>query len=186
MTYQEFQKRYTYNPKTDRLGSGGFSKVFRAYDNVRDRHVAIKVSEVKPEHENIRLRREVELVAALPLHPNVAYYEECHTFEGGMGEYDYAVMQFYDQGDLSKLLRDGDMTPEQRNAVLTGVLDGLDFLHSQGIIHRDLKPQNILIVRRGEEFVPKITDFGISKVVEIDHSSVFGNSLAGGGTLAYA
>jgi len=59
-------------------------------------------------------------------------------------------------------------------------------LHQNGIIHRDLKPQNILIVKRQNEYIPKITDFGISKQLDINKSSVFSNSIAGAGTLSYA
>lgn len=186
MTYEEFRKRYSYDVKTDRLGAGGFGSVFRAYDNVRDRWVAIKRSEVKPGHENVRLKKEVELVEKLAPHPNVAYYEACYTFDWGEGEYDFGIMQFYEQGDLAKLMRSGALSPEQKASVLTQFLDGMEFLHNNGVIHRDLKPQNILVARRGDEYIPKITDFGISKKVDIDQSSVFGNSLAGGGTLSYA
>jgi len=65
-------------------------------------------------------------------------------------------------------------------------MDGIEFLHNNGIIHRDLKPQNILIVNRNGKYVPKITDFGISKKLDVNKSSVFTNSLAGAGTLSYA
>ncbi len=54
------------------------------------------------------------------------------------------------------------------------------------MVHRDLKPRNILIARRGNEFIPKITDFGMSKEFEEGDSSRFGNSITGAGTLAYA
>ena len=188
MELQEFQQRYSV---TDLLGEGGFGEVFKAYDTVRDRFVALKVSKVRPELENVRLRKEVELINCLPEHPNIAYYEACYTFHDKMlGEYDYGILQYYEEGNLLQLLnRDAAryFSYEQKTAILTQMLDGLEFLHNQGVIHRDLKPQNILIVRRQSgEYIPKITDFGISKKFDANRSTVYSNSLTGAGTLAYS
>jgi len=187
MNQHEFQKRYIYNAAADKLGEGGFGSVFKAYDNYRDRWVALKISKVNPEFENIRLRKEVEMVAKLPAHPNIAYYEECYSFPSYDGEYDFGVLQYYEEGNLSQLLNNNVLSLAQKQSILSQILDGIDFLHAQGIIHRDLKPQNILIVKRlNGEYVPKITDFGISKQLDIGKSSVFSNSIKGAGTLAYA
>jgi serine/threonine-protein kinase len=95
MTQQEFQKRYTYSSATDKLGEGGFGSVFKAYDNFRDRWVAVKISKVSPELENFRLQKEVEMVNHLPAHPNIAYYEECYTFPQMDGEYDFGNLSFH-------------------------------------------------------------------------------------------
>ena len=191
MTQQEFQKRYTYNPATDKLGEGGFGKVFKAYDNYLDKWVAMKISPVGT-HDSIRLKKEVEMVAKLPAHPNIARYEECYTFQQFDGEYDFGILQYYEEGNLMQLLRGNGrdatcrVSTKQITIILSQILDGIAFLHNNGIIHRDLKPQNILIVKRGTEYVPKITDFGISKALDINKSSVFSNSIAGAGTLSYA
>jgi len=186
MTQQEFQTRYTYTPDTDRLGEGGFGEVFKVYDNVRDRWVALKVSKVKPEQENVRLRKEVEMVNSLPEHKNIAFYEACYTFREMSGEYDFGILQYYEEGNLMQLLKNKTLQLPQKLSLLSQILDGIHFLHQNGIIHRDLKPQNILIVKRGNEYIPKITDFGISKALDVNKSSVFSNSIAGAGTLAYA
>ena len=186
MTQQEFQQRYTYNPSTDRLGGGGFGEVFKAYDTHRDRWVALKIAKVLPEFESARLRKEVDMVSKLPTHQNIAYYEECYTFSSFDGEYDFGILQYYEEGNLLQLLKKGELNTAQKHAVLLQILSGLDFLHKNGIIHRDLKPQNILIVKRGREYIPKITDFGISKKLDVDSSSVFSNSLVGAGTLSYS
>jgi len=186
MTQQEFQKRYTYIAENDRLGGGGFGEVFKAYDTVRDRWVALKVSKVKPELENVRLRKEVEMVNRLPEHPNIAFYEVCYTFREMSGEYDFGILQYYEEGNLGQLLLNNTLTFVQKQSILTQVLEGIDFLHQNGVVHRDLKPQNILIARRGNEFIPKITDFGISKKLDAGINSVFSNSITGAGTLAYA
>ena len=195
MTQQEFQQRYSYNPATDKLGEGGFGSVFKAYDTHRDRWVALKIAKVNPEYESIRLKREVEMVAQLPSHPNIAYYEACYTFSSFDGEYDFGILQYYAEGNLMQWMR-GDAAhdrgvarnapTEQKTALLIQMLEGVDFLHQNGIIHRDLKPQNILMANRRGEYIPKITDFGISKQLDVNRSSVFSNSIAGAGTLAYA
>jgi TonB family protein len=186
MTQEEFHKRYHYNPNTDCLGEGGFGKVYKAYDTHRDRYVAIKMAEVRPHLEEVRLKKEVEIVSKLPSHPNIAYYEECYTFSTFAGEYDFGVLQYYDEGNLQQLLTDKQLSDEQKDNLLKQILEGIVFLHSQGIIHRDLKPQNILIVNRNGKYIPKITDFGISKKLDENKSSIFTNSLAGAGTLSFA
>ncbi|MDR1055744.1 MAG: SUMF1/EgtB/PvdO family nonheme iron enzyme [Prevotellaceae bacterium] len=186
MDFQEFQQRYKYNAAVDRLGGGGFGEVFKAYDTHRDRWVAIKIAKVLPELENVRLKKEAEMVSRLPTHPNIAYYEECYTFSSFDGEYDFGILQYYEEGNLLQLLNKGALSSAQKQAVLKQILNGLDFLHKNGIIHRDLKPHNILIVKRGNEYIPKITDFGISKKLDVGKSSVFSNSLVGAGTLAYS
>jgi len=186
MTHQEFQKRYQYNPSTDCLGEGGFGKVYKAYDTHRDRNVAIKMAEVKPHLEEVRLKKEVEIISKLPSHPNIAYYEECYTFSTFAGEYDFGVLQYYEEGNLQQLLTDKQLSYEQKDSLLRQILDGIIFLHSQGIIHRDLKPQNILISNRNGKYIPKITDFGISKKLDVNKSTFFTNSLAGAGTLSFS
>jgi len=186
MTQEEFHKRYQYNPTTDCLGEGGFGKVYKAYDTHRDRWVAIKMAEVKSGLEQVRLKHEVELINKIPTHPNIAYYEECYTFSTFAGEYDFGVLQYYEQGNLEQLVREKQLTSQQKDHILRQILEGIAFLHCQGIIHRDLKPQNILIVNRNGEYISKITDFGISKKLDVNKSSVFTNSLAGAGTLSFA
>ena len=186
MTQHEFQKRYTYNPVTDKLGEGGYGTVFKAYDTYRSCWVALKISEVDPQYENFRLRKEVGMVSSLPVHPNIAYYEkECYTFLSSKGEEDFAILQYYEDGNLSQLLKNHSLTIEQKQSILTQILEGADFLHNNGIIHRDLKPQNILIAKWGDKYIPKITDFGISKQLDANKSSGT-NTSQGAGTRSYA
>jgi serine/threonine protein kinase len=186
MTHEEFKKRFKYSLETDRLGEGGFGEVFKAYDNFIDKWVAIKISKVKPDFQEIRLRKEVELVNKLPAHPNIARYEECYTFSSIAGEFDFGILQYYEEGNLLQLMHNHKLTPDQKYLVLKDLLEGIEFMHKNNIIHRDLKPQNILIVKRGDYYVPKITDFGISKKLDVQKGSEYTNSLTGAGTLAYA
>ena len=186
MTYQEFQKRYQYHPVNDRIGKGGFGVVFKAYDTYLDRYVALKMSEVADENDSTRLANEVKLAAKLPVHPNIAHYEECYTFTTSTGMYDFGVLQFYNDGSLDDLIKKNVLTTDEKISILKQILNGIGFLHSNRIVHRDLKPRNILIARRGEKYIPKITDFGISKEFDAANSAAFGNSMVGAGTLAYS
>jgi len=186
-TIQDFQNRYKFNYLTDSLGEGGEGSVFKAYDEKRSFHVAIKISKVDPKKKTIRLHDQVKMVKEqLEEHTNIAYYEKCYTYAWLDGIYDFGILQYYKDGNLSQLLTKQKISLAQKQSILMQILEGIRFLHNEDIIHRDLKPQNILMVRHDEEYVPKITDFGISKELDDDMGSVFNNSLAGYGTLLYS
>ena len=186
MTQEDFFKRYTFNTETDHLGEGGFGEVFKAYDTHLDRWVAIKKSQVKKGQENFTLQKEVELATKLPTHPNIAHYEACYRFTIPMaGTFDFGILQYYEEGNLSNLRKAGKVNAGNLNQILEGILSGLSHLHKHNIIHRDIKPANILMVKRGTTYIPKITDFGISKQGSDAAASAISNSLAGG-TYSYA
>ncbi len=184
MTQQEFTTRYSYDPKNDQLGSGGFGSVYKAYDNEDDCFVALKIATVDPQHPELRLRNEVAKAEHLK-HKNVARYDACYTFTTFSGEIDIAVMRYYEHGSLDGFMRKGGLTLDERYDILTQILEGIAYLHSHGIIHRDLKPQNVLMVHHAGRYIPKITDFGISKQLEDGESSLVSNSVLGG-TRSYA
>ena len=184
MTQQEFYSRYSYNPMTDTLGRGGFGAVFKAYDKVDDLYVALKVSQVDLRNPELRLREEVKKAKELN-HPNVARYEACYTFPTTSGEEDIAVMRYDEAGSLETIIRTTQLSLEERYDILRQILLGIGYLHTHNIIHRDLKPQNVLIVHHASGYIPKITDFGISKQLDDGESSAVSNSVLGG-TRAYA
>ena len=187
MTQEEFFKRYKYDVTEDRIGGGGFGTVYKAYDTTLHREVAIKVSEVKEANgKTFSLKDEVEALAHVPEHSNIANYEKekLFTFKTPQGVFDYAVMQYYPDGNLTKAIKQG-LTAEQKEDIATQLLEGIAFLHEHKVVHRDLKPGNILIVRDGDNVIPLITDFGLSKAANTGDGSVFTNSF-GGGTPRYS
>ena len=184
MTQQEFSKRYVYDASTDELGGGGFAHVYKAWDNEEECFVALKIQPVDSRYPDLRLKNEVDRAASLR-HPNIARYKACYTFSTFDGNKDIAVMSYYEHGSLDKLLCSQRLTDAEREDILEQILAGVDYLHSQGIIHRDLKPQNILVLHHGGRYVPKITDFGISKQLADGESSAVHNSILGG-TYSYA
>ena len=189
MTQEDFFKRYTYDVVEDRIGGGGFGTVYKAYDNVLHHEVAIKVAEVKTSadgRKTFSLRDEVEALGHVPEHPNIANYEKSrvYSFKTPQGIFDYAVMQYYPDGNLSNAIKRG-LSEERKEDVAMQLLDGIAFLHNHKVVHRDLKPSNILIVKAGERIIPLITDFGLSKATGEGDGSVFSNSF-GGGTPRYS
>jgi serine/threonine protein kinase len=178
LSQEEFRNRYRFDPNRDYIGGGGFGKVYRAYDFVKRHYVAIKVSEVKHEWKHFTLQREVEIVNKMPLHQNIARYDSCHRFDMGMvGTMDFAVLKYYENGNLEKFLQNHSLSELETEQVIRGILEGIVFLHKYRIIHRDLKAQNILIDREDGIWVPKITDFGLSR--QVTQESTGTNSVVG-------
>jgi hypothetical protein len=190
MTQQEFFNRYSYNVRTDKIGGGSFGTVYKAYDNVLDRTVAIKVSEVKVlGGKEFSLLDEFDAIKDLPLHPNIANYEALYNFDQANGIFDYAVIQYYPDGNLKDLIKQSNLSKEEKETAALQVLAGVEFLHNHRVVHRDMKPSNILIQARNQGdkviYIPKITDFGLSKKADPSAKSRFTNSF-GGGTLEYS
>ncbi len=185
MNQQAFLNRYKYTKK-DKLGGGTFGKVFKAYDTVRNRYVAIKVAEViEVGDKTLSLQDELDAIAKLPDHTNIAYYEAVYQFETPQGDFDYAIMQYYPDGSLADVLQREVLSFDQKEQIAKGILDGVAFLHKHKVTHRDLKPANILIVKYQGNYIPKIADFGLSKQAEVNDKSFFENSIKGG-TIAYS
>lgn len=188
MTRQEFHIRYKYNNKDHKIGGGAFGTVYKAYDCTLDREVAIKVQEIQEiEGKEFSLQMEYDAIKALEDHPNIANYESVYRYADGPGLYDYAIMQFYPLGNLSTYLKNNKIEKGERDKILVQILQGIAYLHHNRVVHRDIKPGNILVVNRpGVGIIPKITDFGLSKLAEIqDDYSQFQNSFAGG-TVEYS
>lgn len=169
MTYEEFEKRYQYDPQQDFLARGGFGSVYKAYDTVRKRYVAIKEADVDYSHK-FSLQREVELSHEIEPHPNIVRYINSHRLTIGRKSTDYAVMPYFEYGNLNQVLARYTLTNADRLAITEGLLQGVSHLHRQGIIHRDLKASNILMDQRDGQWVPKLTDFGISKLADTEAS----------------
>jgi len=187
MTAAEFTDRFDYDPDNDLLGEGGFGKIFKAWDNVRNEFIALKMSKVQPGMEEFSLLSEYERVKLLE-HPNIARYMDCRRIKlPGIGTHDIALMKYYEHGNLSQLLAKHTLSEMQRQKIIDGLLDGIQYLHKHKplIIHSDLKPSNILIVERRGFYIPLITDFGISRQASVDDKSYVTN-LTGAGTYAYA
>jgi len=142
------------------LGRGGMGVVYKARQKSLNRLVAIKILAPEREHDARfaeRFAREAELLAKLS-HPRIV---TIHDF-GETGGLYYLVMEFVDGVNLSDLLRDGKLAPEQALAIVPEICDALQFAHEHGVVHRDIKPENVLLDRHGRV---KVADFGLAKLI---------------------
>lgn len=177
----DFQTRYEFNPKTDLLGKGGFSKVYKANDILLDRTVALKFF-IGNGAEKYQVLNEIKKVIRFE-HPNLCKYYDVAVLNsknvvGETETIEVGIMEYLDAGDFKTYLKNN---PHHVDKLLMDVLKGLSYLHKKGIVHRDLKPQNIIIKIVDDEPVAKITDFGISKLISSDDN----NSSALIGTIEY-
>ena len=169
-SFQDFKRRYPIRPndKGSLLGSGSYGRVIKVEDQLETEWVAIKISEFKG-NDTKSLRAEVELAQRVPRQANIARYDACHRLETDASVSDFAIMKYYPDGNLADLLRHVTLTPTQIYEITQGILLGLQHLHRHRIVHRDFKPANILISRdNAGRFIPKIADFGLSKLVSDD------------------
>lgn len=169
-SFQDFKQRYPIRPNDKRalLGSGSYGRVIKVEDQLETEWVAIKISEFKG-NDTKSLRAEVELAQRLPRQANIARYDACHRLETDTSISDFAIMKYYPDGNLADLLHRETLTPQQLYDITRGILLGLQHLHRHHIVHRDFKPANILISRDNSgRVIPKIADFGLSKLVNDD------------------
>jgi serine/threonine protein kinase len=178
MTLEEFYKRFDFNSDASGsiIGRGGFGVVYKAFDKVRKRFVAIKRSEVG-QFAKFELMREVEIANEIDPHPNILRYENVFRISDYLGTYDFAVMKYYPEGNLETVLRKNQLSEVEKKQILKGILKGLAHIHAIPIIHRDFKTANILMDKSPEgEWIPLICDFGQSRLVDTENSMINNNS----------
>jgi eukaryotic-like serine/threonine-protein kinase len=187
-TFSEFHHRYPIRPADPAmlLGSGSYGKVVKVEDQLETEWVAVKISEYKG-IDSQSLQAEVKLAQGIPRQGNIARYESCYRLATDTGLCDFAVMKYYPDGNLATLLKRATLTPQQTHDLTKGILLGLQHLHRHRIVHRDFKPANILISRDNQgRLIPKIADFGLSKLVGEEYIDQTDFELSDGrGTPAY-
>ncbi|MFE2522257.1 protein kinase [Streptomyces mirabilis] len=146
------------------LGAGGMGTVWRAYDKVLQREVAIK--EVRapaglaaPDIDRMYTRLEREAWAAARVsHPNVVTVYDVAMEEGRP----WIVMELVRGQSLADLLKtEGRLSPQRAASIGLEVLAALHAAHETGVLHRDVKPANVLIAKDGRVV---LTDFGIAMI----------------------
>ncbi len=144
-----------------RIGAGGMAEVFRGFDQVLNRTVAIKVLLPQMARDTSfvqRFRREAQAAARLN-QPNIVGVYDTGADDGTQ----YIVMEFIEGRTLAEFMATGRRpTPVQAAEIAQKICAAIAAAHAQGVIHRDIKPGNVMITREG---VIKVMDFGIARVL---------------------
>lgn len=150
------------------VGVGGMAYVYKAYDRVESRWVAIKI--LKEEFSNNsdflrRFRNESKAIAVLS-HPNIV-----KVYDVSFGDQiQYIVMEFIDGITLKQYIeQEGVIRWNEAVHFTTQILLALECAHEKGIIHRDIKPQNIMLLQDG---TIKVADFGIARFLQSETTTM--------------
>ncbi|MGE0784623.1 MAG: protein kinase [Sandaracinaceae bacterium] len=149
------------------LGTGGMGSVFAARHVGLDKPVAVKTlhESLAAREESVRRFVREGRAASKIRHPHVVDVTDVGTHEG----LPYLVMEYLEGEDLhTRLDACGRLTPREIARIMLPVIDALAYAHDAGVIHRDLKPSNIFLARGPYGEVPKILDFGIARILDMD------------------
>lgn len=158
----------------EKIGEGAASEVYLGFDTKLHRQTAIKI--LNPGQKNFDkikglFLKEAKIVAKLN-HPNIV---TVYDYSGDDSETLYLVMEFAENGSLSKYLKTKNIPEEVGIAITIGVLEAISHAKKSNILHLDVKPENILF---SKDFRIKLTDFGIARIKE-DEEAVLSTNVMG-------
>ena len=164
------------------LGEGGAGMVYQAEHTSLGHLVAIKtlVSKLARNPDTRGRFLEEGIIQANLVHPNIVRVTDTIN-EGGVTA---IVMEYVDGPSLDQYLRRLDRLLSEAEAcqIICAVLDAMALAHAEGVVHRDLKPANIMMARVGGGTQPRVTDFGIAKLLSSQGRTATGTTM---GTLYY-
>ena len=153
---------------TEVVGVGGMAYVFKAFDKVCNRVVAVKILKdefMSDAQFRRRFTNESKAITMLS-HDNIVDVYDVSL----EGDALYIVMEYIDGITLKEYMeKKGILSPTEALHFLKQILAGLSHAHERGIVHRDIKPHNIVLLKDGRI---KITDFGIARLTKFDTQTI--------------
>ncbi|WP_019615212.1 TOMM system kinase/cyclase fusion protein [Psychromonas ossibalaenae] len=153
----------------EKIGEGGFGRVYRARQINTGQIVAIKFLSIGAEFDESKRARYIDrferetLLGGRLQHPNIVRLLD----KGNCADLLYAVFEFVEGKTLKQTLAEcGTLLPIDAAEIMRQVLDALSHAHEQGVIHRDIKPANIILSKTGAKTHVKVLDFGIGTLVD--------------------
>lgn len=155
------------------LGRGASGVVYLARQVSIDRLVAIKVIALSATDANRvgRQRQEAAILSRMQ-HPHVVQIHDMIEASGRL----YSVIEYVDGPTLGEFADGKPLEPREAARLVAVLANALHTVHEAGILHRDLKPSNVLMTSLGE---PKITDFGLAKLLTADNLLTTENCVLG-------
>jgi eukaryotic-like serine/threonine-protein kinase len=178
----------------EHIGSGGVASVFRAFDQLQGRTVALKLLYASNDDAKLQRFRREALIAGALRHPHIV-----RTLQVGSerrGGIAYIAMELVEGESLDDLLRRrGRLTAQETCTLLAPIARALAEASRSGIVHRDVKPSNVLLRTANPGIphsvwlesldypvVPLLSDFGIARFMDVPELTIIGRTV---GTPAY-
>ena len=150
------------------IGKGHYATVYRGVYKATGQPVAvkrIKRSLARP----ATLKTEIRALSAVKGHPNIVqmhdvFYNSKHVV---------LIMELLGGGELfDRIVQNGAYSERDASQHVRKIASALQFMHSQGIVHRDMKPENLVLVDKSPNSEIKISDFGLSKILNNDQTTM--------------
>ena len=143
----------------EKFASGGFGDVYMAKWNNKDVVVKVFKEQIKEKQAVADVKSEAELTFSLKHENIIKLYGIVRKQSDILG----IVLEKANNRSLDRWI--GKIGYEKLTKIALGIIDGLEYVHSRNVLHRDIKPNNILMCGPEDDMIPKIADFGVSKVI---------------------
>ncbi|OHT14304.1 AGC family protein kinase [Tritrichomonas foetus] len=165
------------------ISKGSFGSIFKVIRKKDSKVFAAKISQTQFDEtssvEKLQLLREVAILGKLK-HPSIIGFIGFSKKNFKNENFPTIITEYCENGSLRDILQSELMSASppgwdstKKLCMIYGIVSGMAYLHRQHIIHRDVKPENILI---DSNLLPKITDFGLSKVANNNLMTMFGGT----------
>ncbi len=156
----------------EEIGYGGMGVVYRAHDPAVNRHVAVKVLQVRFRNQPVSTSRFIDegQITGQLQHPGIPAVHEIGFLPDGSP---FLAMKLIRGATLEDLIDEPSIDRGRMTSVFLQIAQAVGYAHSKGVIHRDLKPANVMVGQFGEV---QVMDWGLAKVLS-DTSSLSGSRM---------